>query len=96
MCCFVVILGLLGPRLAFLFTWIFTERVQLAFSNGFLWPFLGMLFLPWTALVYVFCYAPAQGVSPLGWVLVGLGFVLDILTYSNRALAKQYPGRSTV
>ena len=34
MCCFVMLLGLLGPRFAFLYTWIFTTRVHLAFSGA--------------------------------------------------------------
>lgn len=90
MCCFVIVLGLLGPRIAFLFVWLFGDRVQLAFDDNWLVPLLGMLFLPWTALIYVLCWAPTQGVSPLGWVLVGGGFVLDLLTYSSRAIDKRY------
>ena len=34
MCCFLLVLGALGPRLAFLYEWIFTERVNIAFDNG--------------------------------------------------------------
>jgi hypothetical protein len=90
MCCFVMVLGLLGPRFAFLYTWIFTDRVNLAFSGGFLWPLLGLLFLPWTALVYVLAWAPIGGVSALGWFFVFLGFLADIATYSSRAAQRRY------
>jgi hypothetical protein len=90
MCCFVMVLGLLGPRFAFLYTWIFTERVSLAFSGGWFVPLLGLLFLPWTALVYVLAYAPIGGVSTLGWFFVALGFVADIATYSSRAAQQRY------
>lgn len=92
MCCFVMVLGLLGPRFAFLYAWLFTDRVSIAFSNGFIVPLLGLLFLPWTALIYVLAYAPLSGVSPLGWVLVALGFATDIATYSSRAAQKRYYG----
>lgn len=90
MCCFVMVLGLLGPRFAFLYTWLFTDRVTLAFSGGFLWPLLGLLFLPWTALVYTLAYAPIGGVSPLGWFLVFLGFLADIATYSSRQAQRRF------
>ena len=90
MCCFVLVLGFLGPRFAFLWTWLATSRVDIAFSGNFWLPLVGMLFLPWTALAYVFAYAPAQGVSPLGWAIVALGFVLDIATYSSRAAQQRY------
>jgi hypothetical protein len=95
MCCFVLVLGLLGPRFAFLYTWIFTDRVSIAFSGGWILPLLGLLFLPWTALVFVLAYAPVVGVSPLGWFLVFLGFLADIATYSSRSAQQRYSGGQT-
>ena len=72
MCCFVLVLGFLGPRFAFLWVWLATPRVELAFSGSFWLPLAGMIFLPWTSLAYVFAYAPMVGVSPLGWAIVVL------------------------
>ncbi len=94
MCCFVLTLGLLGPRAAFLATWLFTDRVQFAFSGGVFVPLLGLIFLPWTALAYTFAWTPVNGVSALGWAVVGLGFVLDVATYSSRAAGRRYNSRS--
>jgi hypothetical protein len=85
-----MVLGLLGPRFAFLYTWLFTDRVQLAFAGGFWWPLFGLLFLPWTALIYVLAWAPLTGVSTLGWAFVVLGFFLDLGTYSSRAAQRGY------
>jgi hypothetical protein len=90
MCCFFLTLGLLGPRFAFLGTWLFTNRVTLAFQGGWVWPLLGLLFLPWTALGYVFAWAPVYGVSWLGWCVVALGFVIDMATYSSRSAQRRY------
>jgi hypothetical protein len=90
MCCLLIVLGLLGPRVAFLFTWLFTTRVAVAFSGEFWIPALGLVFLPWTALFYVFAYAPIAGVSSLGWVFVAFGFALDIATYSSRAAQRRF------
>ena len=85
MCCFVLVLGFLGPRLAFLWAWLFTPRVTDAFTGGFWLPLLGMLFLPWTALAYIVVWSFADGVSPLGWAVIALGFVLDIANYGSRS-----------
>lgn len=91
MCCFVLILGFLGPRFAFLAVWIFGDnRVQQAFSNNFWWPLLGVIFLPWTALGFVAAWAPTGGVTGVGWLVVILGFILDIGSYASRAGGKRY------
>jgi hypothetical protein len=77
----VIVLGLLGPRVAFLVTWLATNRVTVAFHSGFVVPFLGLLFLPWTVLLYTLAYAPVGGVSGVGWLLVALGAVADVASY---------------
>ena len=95
MCCFLLVLGLLGPRLAFLYEWIFTDRVTIAFQGGFIVPLLGLLFLPWTVLMYVLAFAPIFGVSGIGWFVVALGFLLDLTTYSGRAAQRRYQSAGT-
>ncbi len=90
MCCLVLSAGFLGPRFAFLLLWIFdTSRVNAAFSTV-LWPILGILFAPWTALMYTLAWGPLNGVSGIGWVVVAIGVVLDLATYSSRAASKRY------
>lgn len=83
MCCLAVILILLGPRVAFLATWLATDRVAVAFHHGFVVPFLGLIFLPWTTLLYTLSYAPVSGVSGLGWLFVGLGVLADLGSYTS-------------
>ena len=76
--CFVILLGSAFPRLALILTWIFSSRVEIAFKGGVALPLLGIIFLPYTTLFYVFAYAPIAGVSAFGWVLVVFGFILDL------------------
>ena len=73
------------PRLALLFVWIFTNLVNLAFHNTFIWPLLGIIFLPFTTLFYVFAYNPALGLTGWGWLFVIIGFVIDISSYGSSA-----------
>ena len=87
MCCTLLLAAGIGPRIALLFVWIFGDRVELAFDS-WVWPLLGLLFLPWTTLAYVFAWGPVEGVSGWGWVLVALGIALDIATYSSRAVRR--------
>jgi hypothetical protein len=78
--CIVALLALISPRLAFALVWLFSDRVDIAY-DGFFVPFLGLVFLPWTALVYTFAYAPVRGVSGLGWVFVTLALIADLASY---------------
>jgi hypothetical protein len=92
MCCLFLALLTLGPRFGLLMVWIFGERVELAFDS-WIWPLLGLLFLPWTTLAYVLAWSPIGGVDGAEWLLVALGFVADIATYSARKAASAYQER---
>ncbi len=83
MCCFFTTLILFGPRLALFIWWIFQPlRFNVAF-NTFIWPLLGLIFLPWTTLLYLLLFA--GGVTGFEWVILGLGLVADIASYSGGA-----------
>ncbi|MGI9623289.1 MAG: hypothetical protein ACR2PK_10670 [Acidimicrobiales bacterium] len=77
--CFIFLMALTGPRVALFFVWIGTTIVDRAF-NGFVVPFFGFLFLPWTTLIYALVY-DGTGVSLFGWLLVALGVLADISSY---------------
>ena len=54
MCCFFTTLVVLGPRVAGVLWWLVQPvRWQAAFNNNWLWPVLGLIFLPWLTLMYV-------------------------------------------
>jgi len=80
--CVVALAAMLSPRLAIFLIWLFGDRMDVAF-NSFWWGFLGFLFLPWTTLTWAIAYAPIQGVTGFGWLLVMLGFVFDLTSYSG-------------
>jgi len=87
-CCLLSLFLTLGPRLAVLFMWLFTERVNLAFEN-MIWPLLGVIFLPLTTFAYIIFSDPLEGVAGLAWVAVIVALFLDIAInagtiYGNR------------
>ena len=89
MCCLALIAGFIGPRVALLVWWIFGDRVDLAFDT-WVWPLLGLLFLPWTTLAYVLVWSPVVDVEGGEWIVVALGLLADVLTYSARAASSRY------
>ncbi len=94
MCCFVMILGFLGPRVAILVLWL-TRQGQVMMNQafqGWLFPLLGLIFVPWTTLMYVLVYG-ANGIVGFDWIWLVIGVMLDILTYGgNAAKRKNVPG----
>ena len=72
MCCLALLAGFIGPRVALLAWWLFGDKVDAAFST-WVWPLLGLFFLPWTTLAYVLAWGPLHGVSGAGWLVVALG-----------------------
>ena len=83
MCCIFTTLVLLGPRVGGLVWWLLQPvRWELAF-NTFIWPLVGLIFLPWTTLMYV-VVAPG-GVIGFDWFWVALAVFADIASYSGGA-----------
>ena len=80
--CLIALFALIGPRVALVFTWIFSGMIGRAIDSWFV-ALLGFLFLPWTTLAYVVMYdvGPGLEVEGIEWFLVGLAFVVDIGSY---------------
>jgi hypothetical protein len=86
--CFVFLLALFAPRLAFALMWIFGDRVDVAFDS-FLWPLLLLIFLPWTGIMYTLLWSPVVGVDGAEWILVALAVFIDIASWSARAAKRR-------
>jgi hypothetical protein len=95
MCCFFTALVLLGPRFAGMIWWLLNPgRWTLAFQDWpiatWLWPILGIIFLPWTTLMYLIVFP--LGVVGLDWLWLALGVVADIAWYAGGGLRRRVPG----
>jgi hypothetical protein len=95
MCCFFASLLFFGPRLAFLVYWLFAQVKVTAAFNAFNLPWLvgilGLLFAPWTVLMYVIVF-PLNGFD---WIWLGFGIMADVVSYMggyhNRKSVPYYP-----
>ena len=91
MCCLFAALAVIGPRFVLVMMWLFGDRVDFAFDS-WIWPLLGLFFLPWTTVAYVLAWQPG-GISG-GWdyLLIALGVALDLATYSSQVRGETRPG----
>ena len=89
MCCFFASLFFLGPRFAFLIFWLIPYgrlKIDAAF-NTFIWPLLGLIFLPWTTLMYAIVYS--GGIYGFDWVWLSLALLADIAGYVGGAARRK-------
>jgi hypothetical protein len=94
MCCVVTVLLFLGPRFADILWWILQpDRWNESFGRP-IWAILGIVFLPWTSLIYVAVWNPISGISLLGWVLIVFGVFADIAVHGGGGFfnRKRVPG----
>jgi hypothetical protein len=74
----------LSPRFALFLLWAFTNYVDRAFSGRFL-PLPRIVFAPWTTIMYMLVAARAGPIHVAGWLLVGIGVVLDLNSWAQAA-----------
>ncbi|MDX1437059.1 MAG: hypothetical protein R3335_09625 [Anaerolineales bacterium] len=101
MCCFFTVLIFLGPRFAAIIWWLvqpvrWVGNTDLSAFSSILWPILGIIFLPWTTLMYVIL-APGGITGILEWGLLILMLVFDIGAYAGGGYGNRdrIPGTST-
>ena len=82
--CLFALIAIFSPRFALLLLWLFTNYVDRAFA-GWILPLLGLLFAPWTTLFYVLVDVAPGPIHVAGWILVGLGVVMDLSSYAQAA-----------
>jgi hypothetical protein len=93
--CLLAMAAAFAPRIVLVIMWIVGPRVNAAFDT-FIVPLLGLVFLPYTTIMYVLVWNPVTGVTGWDWLWIGLGIWLDLMKWSriveNR---KNIPGVAT-
>jgi hypothetical protein len=82
MCCFLIALFTVGPRLAFLIYWLLEPVYIQSVFQTWIWPLLGLIFLPWTTLMYALAYG-ANGIVGIEWLLIIFAVCVDIAAYAS-------------
>ncbi len=97
MCCWFLALVLAGPRIVGALWWLVRPLIwQAAFAAWpivwWIWPLAGLIFLPWTTLMYILV-APG-GIVGWDWLWIGLALIGDIGSYTGGFGRKRVPGYS--
>ena len=80
-----------APRVFLILAWIFSERWPIVWGGDFLVPLLGIVFLPYTTVMYMLAWKPA-GIQGWDWLWILLGLFLDITHWGEVATnRKQVP-----
>jgi hypothetical protein len=93
--CLFALFAVFTPRLADLILWIARPTLFTApFHGGWFLPLLGIIFLPFTTLMYVLLWNPGVGLVGWDWLWLILAVMCDLMhyggsVYSNR---NQIPG----
>lgn len=91
--CFILLIGVIWPRITLALLWLFTLYPAKAFQTD-LWPILGFIFLPTTTLGYELAinWSQSGNINGLWWLLPALGLLHDLghtswATMRNRSRA---------
>lgn len=69
--CLYVILALLSPRLLLGGLWIFTDYVRPGAFESWIWPLLGLIFMPVMTLALVWAYNTEFGPWQIAAIVIG-------------------------
>ena len=96
--CFLAFGIVVAPRVMLILAWIFSSRWDVVWRGDWLWPLLGIVFAPFTTIMYMLCWTPA-GIQGWDWMWIFLGVLLDIMKWGqvlqNRERIPGYPGGTT-
>ena len=90
MCLFALLAGFF-PRIAFAVYWIARPNIVDSVFGNFIWPLLGLIFLPLTTLLYVILWnTGGHGVTGWEWIFVFFAFLGDLASYGGGARRRGY------
>ena len=76
--CLLVLLAAFAPRLIVVFAWIARPVYFDAVFDTWIFPLLGLIFLPFTTLIWLLVGAAHEGVEGLDWLWVVLAVFLEL------------------
>lgn len=66
-----------APRAVLVLAWIFSERWTIVWGGDVLMPLLGIVFVPYTTVMYMLTWSPT-GIEGWDWMWILLGLFLDV------------------
>jgi len=85
--CLLAFSAAVAPRLVLILAWIFSDRWVVVWQNNVLLPLLGIIFLPYTTVMYLLAWSPAVAgggnIEGWDWLWIILGLFLDFMKWSQ-------------
>ena len=96
--CLLALGAAVAPRVVLVLAWIFSERWAAVWQDEWIWPLLGIIFLPYTTIMFMLAVevTPAGDVvfQDFAWIWLALGLFLDLWKWAgiiaNRQVGYQY------
>jgi hypothetical protein len=93
--CLIAFAVALAPRVVLILAALFSERWSSVWGGNWLWPLLGIIFAPYTTVMYMLVWTPVAGITGFDWLWLALGVLLDIMKWgqiiNNRRGVPGYP-----
>ena len=85
--CLLAFSAAIAPRLVLILAWIFSDRWPLVWQGDWILPLLGIIFLPYTTIMYMLSVTVLPGgettIENFGWLWIILGLFLDFMKWSQ-------------
>ena len=95
--CLFALFAVLAPRVVLFIVWVARPNMVDAAFDTWIWPLLGIIFLPFATLIYVILWT-SGGLSQADWAWVALAGLVDLTHwgsgYSQRRQAPGYPAQA--
>jgi hypothetical protein len=77
-----------APRVILVLAWIFGDRWNAVWDGQWIWPLLGIAFLPYTTIMYLLVWSPAltpggANIEGWDWMWIVLGLILDFMKWGQ-------------
>lgn len=85
--CLLAFSAAVAPRIVLILAWIFGDRWDAVWQGEWVWPLLGIIFLPYTTIMYLLAWTPALGggasIEGWDWMWIIMGLFLDIMKWGQ-------------
>ena len=81
--CLLAFSAAVAPRVVLILAWIFSDRWPLVWQDNWIMPLLGIIFLPYTTIMYLLTWTLTGGISGWDWLWIILGLFLDFMKWSQ-------------
>jgi predicted lipid-binding transport protein (Tim44 family) len=85
----------LAPRVILVLAWLFSDRWPLVWQGEWILPLLGILFLPYTTIMYLLTWTLTGGIEGWDWMWILLGLFLDFMKWSQVIANRKHAAAQT-